>query len=195
MNRTAIRSAAVYVGAAIALVVLVVIVAANLGRAVAADAPPSAAPSPTPTPIVTPTPVVNPSPQPSAPTGGKFEFDLDVATPDEVSVLAEDELGFVTGASSGRAGDGMSVRWGMVKVENVDDNTLRVTWVGLPGDVVIKVVIAGTADRPLILIAQPEPPENSDALGHDRVLVLDFSTPIRAADVEAHVQEGFDTAG
>ena len=41
-------------------------------------------------------------------------------------------------ASSGHAGDGMSVRWHDVQVENVDDSTLRITWVCLPVDDVVR---------------------------------------------------------
>ena len=52
----------------------------------------------------------------------------------DVSGVIDDDTGSVIEASSGRAGDGMSVRCNEVAVENVDASTLRVTWVGLPMD-------------------------------------------------------------
>jgi hypothetical protein len=99
--------------------------------------------------------------------------------------VIEDEGGLLAGAGSGRAGDGMSVRWGDVEVVNVDEDTLRVTWVGLPVDAGIRLVVSGAGDGVVLAFTQPAPPANSDAIGFDRVLVLDFASPVDAADVEA----------
>jgi hypothetical protein len=122
-----------------------------------------------------------------------FELDLDVAPPDDISVVVTDRTGAVTGAASGRAGDGMSVRWGRVNVENVDAHTLRVTWVGLPGDDEVRVTVSGSPDALRLAVVQQAPPANSDAMGHDRVLVLTFSEDVRAADVLATVRSGNDS--
>ena len=35
------------------------------------------------------------------------------------------------------------------------------------------------------MFTQPAPPADSDAIGFDRVLELDFASPVRAADIEA----------
>ena len=94
----------------------------------------------------------------------------------------------------------MSVRWGDLEVVNVDDDTLRLTWVGLPNDNPVKVVVfdnvaSATDVQPTIVVMQLMPPENSDAIGFDRVLVLDFDDPVVAGDYDAYLQDGWDTAG
>jgi hypothetical protein len=122
-----------------------------------------------------------------------FQVDLDVAPPDDVQVVVTDTSGLVTGAASGRAGDGMSVRWNSVQVENVDANTLRVTWVGLPGDDEVRLTASGSAGDLRLQIVQHSPPPNSDATGHDRVLLLDFSGDVRAGDVKATIRSGSDS--
>ena len=76
---------------------------------------------PTPSAPATPIPTVGPSPSPD----GDFVVELDIATDHGVWVAVEDESGSLAGVSAGRAGDGMSVRWGEVEITNVDDDTLR----------------------------------------------------------------------
>ena len=44
-------------------------------------------------------------------------------------------------------------------------------------------------------MVQPAPTGATDAIGFDRVLILSFSQPISAAQVEAFLQEGLDTPG
>lgn len=205
--RTGFALAAALIGVALGLVILArrprpaalvarvaasfiaLLIVAGCAAAGSSIAPPGA------THVPTPTPLVSPSAHASGSTGGIFDVDLDVAEPSVVSIHVTDESSAVTGASSGRAGDGMSVGWGQVKVENVDDDTLRVTWVGLPGDARLRAIVYRTGVRVGIAIIQPEPPEDSDALGHDRVLVLDFSEPFRANEVSGSIQGGLDTAG
>ena len=87
--------------------------------------PPSAPSSPQPT--------IEPTVQPTAaPADGPITVDLDNLTDHDVSVVIDDETGILDEAVSGRPGDGMSVRWLDVKVENLDSTTLRVVWVGCP---------------------------------------------------------------
>lgn len=193
MNSTAVRRLAVPAATLLALAAIVALIAGYVGRADAATPPPTASPVVSPGPVVTPSPIATPVPQPSGPTGGVFELDLDVAVGEGVEVVVTDESGSVTGAQSGRAGDGMSVRWGRVKVENVDSDTLRVTWVGLPIDDEVRVVVSGTPDDLRIAISHLSPPENSDALGYDRVLVLDFAEDVRSEAVDATLRSGMDT--
>jgi hypothetical protein len=171
----------------VAGILLVLAVVAACGAVGAAVPSPSTPAGPVPTapssPAPSDDPVVEPSPVPSeAPSGA---IDLDTADDHAVSVVIEDEGGLLGGSASGRAGDGMSVRWGDVEIVNVDEDTLRVTWVGLPVDAEIRLVVAGDADAVSLAFTQPAPPADSDAIGFDRVLVLDFVAPVQAADVEA----------
>ncbi len=158
-----------------------------LGAVLAACSAVAGAPSPDvpggPTPSVpaTPLPSVAPSPAPD----GDFRVDLDIATGHDVSVVIDDEPDSLVGAESGRAGDGMSVRWGDVEIVNVDADTLRVTWVGLPVDTVIELAVSVEGDGYRLDFVQPAPPPDSDAIGFDRVLVLDFDGPVAADAVDA----------
>jgi hypothetical protein len=193
MNPTTARRVAVPVATLIALAAVGVLVTSYVGRADAANPRPTASPVVTPQPVASPSPIASPVPAPSAPTGGLFEFPLDIAVGEDVEVVVKDESGVVTGAKSGRAGDGMSVRWGRVQVENVDSDTLRLTWVGLPISDRIGVVVSGTPDDLRISITHISPPENSDATGYDRVLLLDLAEDVRAEAVAATLRSGMDT--
>ena len=124
----------------------------------------------------------DPSVAPSAPAG---VIKLDVADPHDVLVTIEDPEGILGGASSGRAGDGMSVRWGDVEIVNVDEDSLRVTWVGLPVDADVALKVDAEGAGYVLTFTQPAPPENSDATGFDRVLVLDFASAVKAEQVKA----------
>ena len=194
--------AAVTVGA---VAVIALIASGVLRPAPVTGANPSPSPSAPSTPAPT-QPPASPAPsQPPAPTqppvddpvDGEKEVQLDVADPNVVYVGVKDFTGQLVDATSGRAGDGMSVRWSELKVVNLDDDTQRLTWVGLPNDDPIKVVIAhfdGDPDgAPSIVLFRYAPPPNSDALGYDRVLDLHFEAPIRAEDFDVAVQDGMDT--
>lgn len=144
---------------------------------------PTVMPAKTPTPSVAPTqPAVTPSP--SAPATDPFTFALEDPTGHQVTVSIKDSTEALVKARSGKPGDGMSVRWGDAKIENVDARTLRVVWVALPQDEAITFGITGSASEMRIVITQAAPPPNSDALGVDRVVHLQFEAPIRADDVE-----------
>ena len=161
---------------------------------------PSAPASPAP---ATPKPA-NPDPTP-VPTqaddlsDGIKSVKLDIATPHDVLAEVKDFTGRVSDAKSGHAGDGMSVRWGDLEVVNLDEDTLRVTWVGLPNNDPVKVVVydnvaSATDVQPTIVVMQLMPPDNSDAIGFDRVLDLDFDDPVLAGDYDTLLQDGWDTA-
>lgn len=156
------------------------------------SAPASPAPaSPKPQENRDPTPVPTPADDFS---DGVKSVRLDIATPHNVVAEIKDFTGSVTDAKSGRAGDGMSVRWGDLEVENLDDNTLRLTWVGAPSDDPVKVVVTDLQGEPTIVVMQLQPPPNSDAIGFDRVLDLDFDGPVVADDFAKLLQDGWDTA-
>jgi hypothetical protein len=151
-------------------------------------------------PVATPSTPATPAPSAPAPTqkpddvvDGEKSVELDVADPNRVYVGFKDFTGSVVDATSGRAGDGMSVRWYELRVQNVDDDTLRLTWVGLPNDDPIKVIVTDLQGTPTIVVFSLLPPSNSDALGFDRVLDLHFEGPVRSEDFDVVIQDGMDT--
>lgn len=139
-------------------------------------APPSAAPS---APVSTP--------EPSAAGGDSVV--LNDPTGHVITVDVEDRSGSVTQVGSSRPIVGMSVRWGVAVVENVDETTVRVTWAGYPRD----EVVAATVDRDgpgfAVRIGQVMPYPNTDAMGQDRILVLSFAQPVAAADVAVVIED------
>jgi hypothetical protein len=171
--------------AALALVAVVGITAAaasalRSGGATAA-APsdrPSAAPTSSPTPSVVPTKAPSATP-PSAP-GSVILWN---ASGHDLSILVHDQTGDLVGAVSGKPGDGMSVGWHKAIVENVDAQTIRVTWVGLPGDDVADLGISGGGGTYTLTVVQPGPYPYTDAMGEDRILILTFDAPVSADDV------------
>jgi hypothetical protein len=190
MHRSRPRGAGPIAGTLLVLALL--LVAAACGSAGAAAPSPSQVPAtPAPSGLPTSGPSAAPTDAPSeAPTEAPSEapdgaIDLDTADGHDVSVVVIDDGGVLSGVASGRAGDGMSVRWGDVEVENLDEDTLRVTWAGLPVDAEVRLDVAAKGGGYVLAFTQPAPPENSDALGFDRVLVLDFEVPVDAGDVEA----------
>jgi hypothetical protein len=142
-------------------------------------AAPTVAPAKTPTPSQ---PTVTPSP--STPATDPFTFALEDLTGHQVTLAIKDSTDSLVQARSGKPGDGMSVRWGHAKVENVDAQTLRVVWVALPRDEAVAFGITGSATDLRIVITQAAPPPYSDALGVDRVVHLQFDAPVRAEDVK-----------
>ena len=75
-------------------------------------------------------------------------------------------------------------------VENVDEDTLRLTWAGWPQDEVITVAVAADGDGYALTFTQQMPYENTDAMGADRVLIIDVATAVSAADVSARFVPG-----
>lgn len=172
--------------------VLVLVAGGAFGRGV------DPSPSPTPTAPATPAPTVQPSapatPKPTpapteSPSDGKIRVDLDNETEHDVSVVIDDETGGLVGAVSGQPGDGMSVRWGDSIVENLDAKTLRLVWVGLPRDEEVRLTISGKPGAYEFRLVQDGPYANTDAVGFDRILVLNFDTPVSAGDVEVSIEE------
>lgn len=116
---------------------------------------------------------------------------LSQATGNDVSIDIDDASGTLIDATSGTPGDGASVEPYQVVVTNDDLSTLRMTWVGGPCDAIDSLSI--DQDALSFLLVQPECP--GDAVAFDRILVLEFSRPIAAADVRASIQDGLDTPG
>ena len=196
MSRSPFRTLAAFVGGMALSVVVVFAADAAYGHR---PAPTSPGDGPIATPVATPvaTPTTAPTPAPVRPTavpsgspaGGDIAVPLKNLTGHDVSVVVDDETGTLDVASSGTPGDGMSVRWFGVKVENIDDDTLRVVWVGLPRDEVVELAITAADGTIRLAFVQDAPPANSDALGFDRVLELSFAQPVRSEDVVTSVTE------
>ncbi len=189
-------------------------VAAFGGDSPAAPAPsvkPSQAPVVTPvpsgTPVVTPAPV--PSEEPSAeptvepepsdqpePSDGvdamPITVDLETRTGHDVSIDIVDDTFSVVDAESGTPTASASVEPYTLKVENIDDHTLRLIWVDRPGDNRLALFIDREAGR--FVMVQPEHDTEGDAILHDRVLILTFRDTIDAGQIETFLQEGLDTA-
>jgi hypothetical protein len=191
MNSRSIRGRALPAAALLFVLGAVVAVVASgaLGRTGGAGPTPSAPPSATPTPNPTPTPEPT-----ETPPGGIFTVDLNTVDDHDVSIIVDDRTGTVVEVTSGNAGDGMSVRWFDMKVENLDAETLRLTWVGLPRDEAVRLFVFEENGKPKLTFVQAAPPSNSDALGIDRIVVLKFDAAIRAEDVVWSMQEGVDTS-
>ena len=176
----------------IALIAVVAVVASGaLGRAGDPGRPTPSAP-PSGTPSATPKPTPTPEPSPTLPDG-IFNVDLDTIDDHDVSLVVDDRTGAVVEVTSGDAGDGMSVRWFDMLVDNVDERTLRLTWVGLPVDETVRLFVFEESGKLKLTFVQAAPPINSDAIGFDRVVILKFADPVAAGDIEWSMQEGLDT--
>jgi hypothetical protein len=180
------------------LAVLILVAGGVLGRGVDPSGSPAPSDAPSIAPSVQPraTPVPSPTLKPTdGPSDGPFKLDLENLTGDDVSVVIDDETGTLSGAASGIPGDGMSVRWFDVKVENLDAETVRITWVGLPRDEELTLAISAVDGRYQLLLVQAAPPANSDALGFDRIVDLRFESPVSAADVDVTIEEAPASGG
>ena len=115
---------------------------------------------------------------------------LDIAPDKDVFVTVDDQAGVITDVKTGHAGDGMSVAWHEMKVENLGPSTLQLTWIGFADTerlVVTKGERDGTFDLTLIEV---NPPNVIDATGYDRVLVLEFAVPVNADDITYSIDNG-----
>ena len=134
MNRSSFSSrAALPVAVLLAAVAILVLVAGGaFGRGADPSPAPSSSPSSgpsAPSAPSTPQPTVEPTDEPS---GGPVDVDLENLTDHDVSVVVDDETGTLAGATSGKPGDGMSVRWFDSKVENLDGwDSLPCTFAGI----------------------------------------------------------------
>jgi len=162
-------------------------------------APPIANPSPSPTAPVTPVPAPDETPVPTRDPedGGSdampIKVDLENATGADVYVDIGDTTGLLVDARSGTPGDGMSVE--SLVAENIDPTTLRLTWVDFPIDNALALYIDEHEGGIRFLLVQPEPSGATDAIGFDRELILSFSEPISADEVQTVLVEGLDTPG
>ena len=186
MDRSTTRRTVPALILAVGLIAVVAVMATGVFGRTPAPAPsePPASEAPA-TPAPTPFPV--PSQIPTQAPRGDFDVDLEVPTPHDVDAVVDDQTGRIVHVASGTPGDGMSVRWFDAIVENTSDDTIEVTFVGLPQDDVVRVVVSEADGEITIDITQAAPPLNSDALGNDRVLVIEFDAPVSAKYVTVTV--------
>jgi hypothetical protein len=172
----------------VALVVLAAFVAAcvDYNPVAEPDGDPDATPRATVRATTAPTPAATPDASGST---GSAHVTLTVATANTVTVDVTDASSTLVGATSGTPGDGASVEPYTLVVRNLSPTTLRLTWVGGPCDSADSLSIDATRHR--LLLVEPECP--GDAIATDRILELEFSTPVQASEIEAFLQDGLDT--
>ena len=153
---------------------------------------PSRAPA-TPKPRATPKPVATPSPEPTDGGTDAMPIRVDLRTVNDADVHVDivDRTGLLVGAESGHPAEGVSV--GDLEAENLDPRTLKLTWSDFPIDNALTLFVDRTDDGYRFLLIQPEPTGTTDAIAMDRELILRFSEPISAAEVETFLQDGLDT--
>ena len=140
----------------------------------------SAAATASPTPPTTRTP----DPSARASEGPDRTVELRSAAGNRVSVRIEDRTGTLAGVASGEPGAAMTLRWGQAAVERVGPATVRVAWSGFLRDEDVVATLTGAGGDYRLAIDQQMPAPNTDALGHERVLVLRFERPIAALVVD-----------
>jgi hypothetical protein len=147
---------------------------------------PSPAPSATPTPVASPsaTPASPATPVPTSTPGGVRIVVLNTTDDKDPRIIVDDQTGRLSHVFPGQAGDGMSTRWNTALVDQVDPNTVRVTWVGFPGEAEIGLAITADDKVTALVFDQMAPYANTDALGADRVLYLTFDRGIDADKIE-----------
>jgi len=150
-----------------------------------ASAPPSA-------PVVSPAPVVTPAPTDD---GSEVQTIVNLETADghDVSVDLSEIVDLLDGAESGHPAEGMSVEPYTLQIENLDERTLKLTWVDFGID--NELALYRFQDGKVLVMVQPEPTTDVDAIGFDRELILTFKEPIPAGDIEGFLQGGLDTPG
>lgn len=155
---------------------------------------PTDAPEPTvvPEPIETPDPSVVPEPTDDSgdvPT----VIDLETADGHDVTVDLSEIAHLLDGAESGHPAEGMSVEPYTLNIENLDERTLKLTWVDFGIDNTLALYLF--QDGKVLVMVQPEPTTDVDAVGFDRELILTFKEPISAGDLQGFLQGGLDTPG
>ena len=145
-------------------------------------------------PVVTPSqaPVVTPEPN-SGDDAIPLMVDLETADGHAVYVDIVDRYGLLESAASGHPAEGMSVEPYTLQIENLDERTLKLTWVDFGIDNALQLHFF--QDGKVVVLIQPEPNGDVDSMGFDRELILTFEEPISADEIEGFLQGGFDTPG
>ena len=182
---TTTRTVPAILAAAVLLSAVAVAATGVFGRTVTPTPQPSDPPIVEPSAPPTAPPSASPTAEPSSPPTDVFVVDLDTADQHDVTAVIDDETGLVVGATSGHARDGMSVRWNTIRIDAVDADSVALTWAGWLQDEVIDVVVAKGGVGYVVTFTQKLPYPNTDAMGADRVLVIDFESAVDPSDIEA----------
>jgi hypothetical protein len=152
-----------------------------------------ASPAPSRAPVVRPAPVASPNPTDGDDDAMPITVDLETADGHDVYVDIIDRYSLLESVESGHPGEGMSVEPYTLEIENVDERTLKLTWVDFGIDNALELHFF--QDGKVLVMVQPEPTGDVDAIGFNRELILTFEEPFSADDVEGFLQGGFDTPG
>jgi hypothetical protein len=177
---------------ALAALALVVVLAA-CSSASAGDPGTSPTATPTPPPPSTPMPT-SPAPSDGGSDAMPIAVDLETINGADVVIDIVDRTGFLVEARSGTPGDGASVAPYEVRVEQVDERTIRLTWVDFPHDNRLGMWIDEVDGGLRIAIVQPAPTGPTDSIALDRSLELTFERAIEGLDIETILQDGVDTS-
>ena len=191
-NRSLRRTAGVVVLGALVLGGTFATAAAFSGRGSSGGENPTP-PAPSRAPLVTPAPLATPEPTDSSDNAMPLTVDLETPDGHDVHVDIVDQYGLLKSAESGHPAEGMSVEPYTLDIENVDARTLKLTWVDFGIDNALELHFF--QDDKVLVMVQPEPDGDVDALGHDRALILTYKDPVSADDLEGFLQGGLDTPG
>ena len=197
-NRSAkiIPLAAIAAGAALVAVVAFAAVGGGRGDGNGQSgiaAPPATAAPPAPSKAPTPKPTAEPTDDGS--DAMPIRVDIETVAGGAVYVDIVDSTGYLVGAKSGTPAEGQSVGQYTLEVENLDATTLKLSWVDYPIENALTLYIDEHDGAIRLLLIQPAPTGPTDAIALDRELILSFSRPISADQVESFLQEGLDTPG
>jgi len=165
------------------------------GQGGIAAPPATAAPSATPAPTKAPTPKPPAEPTDDGSDAMPIRVDIETVAGGDVYVDIVDSTGYLVGAKSGTPAEGQSVGQYTLEVENLDATTLKLSWVDYPIENALALYIDEHDGAIRLLLIQPAPTGPTDAIALDRELILSFSQPISADEVESFLQEGLDTPG
>jgi hypothetical protein len=133
--------------------------------------------SPSASPIGSPSPLASPT----GPASAGILVDLVVAAGEPQTIDVIDESGKLLEATSGSPRDGQGFPSDAVEVTNIDATTVQLGWAGFPCRTDHDLII-GT-DALVMTLVRPPCEGVTDSIGVDRILILRFSEPIAAADV------------
>jgi hypothetical protein len=154
---------------------------------------PVATPEPKPVATPEPEPVATPGPTDGGDDAIPLTVDLETADGHDVYVDIVDRYGLLESAESGHPAEGMSVEPYTLQIENLDERTLKLTWIDFGIDNALELHFF--QDGRIFVMVQPDPDGDVDAMGFDRELILTFEEPISADDIDGFLQGGLDTPG
>jgi hypothetical protein len=129
-------------------------------------------------------------------TAGVFDVGLASSSGSGLHVLAWDETDGLKAAKIGSIDSVATVGINEVEVDNVDADTIRLTWTSLPiaseARLSIRMADDGTYEFRLVRL-QPRVPADGTRIG--RVLLLDFNVAVLAADVNVKLIDALANNG